>query len=327
MGKVIPMPGGGADLDGLTAVPYSVLADKVFYGAGSDEPQRGLIPSANQQKYSNISWWDNNSGYFIRMEPGNYSVADENGEKPYVFVPVSKFRSDLGISADKIRAGYNIAGVQGDTWVVWTGDVSADNTKVLNGYTYWKNGVKCTGNMASFSPGTHAPESGMNGQGLYYYFPNGYYQSDGHNAWNYRTPSEVANAIGLTAEKMVQGQSCLGIWGTVPNINVRTFRATVNSTSTSLGFLSYNNRTISYPYIDVNVGFSTILHAEALYVPNTAYHSYYSRSGNYFLINYAQDYCACARMDGPNMIFGTNNVVRIPVNKRSTQYDVIVMGY
>lgn len=66
---------------------------------------------------------------------------------------------------------------------------------------------------------------------------------------------------------MVQGQSCLGIWGTVPNINVRTFRATVNSTSTSLGFLSYNNRTISYPYIDVNVGFSTILHAEALYVP------------------------------------------------------------
>lgn len=58
-------------------------------------------------------WWDNNSGYFIRMEPGNYSVADENGEKPYVFVPVSKFRSDLGISADKIRAGYNIAGVQG----------------------------------------------------------------------------------------------------------------------------------------------------------------------------------------------------------------------
>ena len=55
MGKVIPMPGGGADLDGLTAVPYSVLADKVFYGAGSDEPQRGLIPSANQQTYSNLS--------------------------------------------------------------------------------------------------------------------------------------------------------------------------------------------------------------------------------------------------------------------------------
>ena len=44
--------------------------------------------------------------------------------------------------------------------------MSADNTKVLNGYTYWKNGVKCTGNMASFSPGTHAPESGMNGQGF-----------------------------------------------------------------------------------------------------------------------------------------------------------------
>ena len=74
MGKVIPMPGGGADLDGLTAVPYSVLADKVFYGAGSDEPQRGLIPSANQQTYSNISWWDNNSGYFIRMEPGKMKM-------------------------------------------------------------------------------------------------------------------------------------------------------------------------------------------------------------------------------------------------------------
>lgn len=63
--------------------------------------------------------------------------------------------------------------------------------------------------------GAHGVSSGVNAQGLYYYIPSGWYPADGSgNSWVYRTLSEVANTIGLTADKIKKGETVGGVAGT-----------------------------------------------------------------------------------------------------------------
>lgn len=63
--------------------------------------------------------------------------------------------------------------------------------------------------------GAHGVSSGVNAQGLYYYIPSGWYPADGSgNSWVYRTLPEVANTIGLTADKIKKGVTVGGVAGT-----------------------------------------------------------------------------------------------------------------
>lgn len=63
--------------------------------------------------------------------------------------------------------------------------------------------------------GAHGVSSGVNAQGLYYYIPSGWYPADGSgNSWVYRTLPEVANTLGLTADKIKRGVTVGGVTGT-----------------------------------------------------------------------------------------------------------------
>ena len=63
--------------------------------------------------------------------------------------------------------------------------------------------------------GAHGVSSGVNAQGLYYYIPSGWYPADGSgNSWVYRTLPEIANTIGLTADKIKRGVTVGGVAGT-----------------------------------------------------------------------------------------------------------------
>ena len=63
--------------------------------------------------------------------------------------------------------------------------------------------------------GAHGVSSGVNAQGLYYYIPSGWYPADNSgNSWVYRTLPEVANTIGLTADKIKRGVTVGGVAGT-----------------------------------------------------------------------------------------------------------------
>ena len=104
----------------------------------------------------------------------------------------------------------------------YAGDSSDDCTstkdKVLAGYTAItkdSNDEAVAGTMINRGIGQHGTGSGLNTSGLYYYIPSGYYPLEGsNNPWVYMTKAEVASSIGLTAGKLLKGQTVLDIAGT-----------------------------------------------------------------------------------------------------------------
>lgn len=118
-----------------------------------------------------------------------------------------------------IPLGYTPGGtVRANSLISQTGGVTADDAKVLNGYTYWKEGIKRTGTMANKATGTPnlikyvrnnnnrieiAVDEGYHGcfwdGGLYEYLPY----------------SALANVLGITSDKIVNGQNICGVNGNV----------------------------------------------------------------------------------------------------------------
>jgi len=92
---------------------------------------------------------------------------------------------------------------------------NASDGQVLAGSTYYSTDPKTkrTGTIPNKGTAIASVGRGLNTQGLYYHIPKGYYAEDPNNPWVYSTRAEVASAIGLTAEKMVKGQSCLDMNG------------------------------------------------------------------------------------------------------------------
>ena len=96
---------------------------------------------------------------------------------------------------------------------------NAGTGDVLSGKTFYSSNPKSknTGTIPLRNIGDHAVKSGLNTQGLWYYIPPGYYPSgasDEGNCWVYRSKDEIASTIGLTAGKLLKGQSVLDIAGT-----------------------------------------------------------------------------------------------------------------
>ena len=91
---------------------------------------------------------------------------------------------------------------------------TAANNHILSGKTAWVNGSKITGTIPDKGTGVHSTSAGINNSGLYYYVPRGYYYEGTGDGWVYRTKAEAASTIGLTAGKLLKGQSVLDIAGT-----------------------------------------------------------------------------------------------------------------
>lgn len=109
MGRVIPMIGGSnADSDELTANKSHVLSGHTAITHDSDgDPVAGTMPNNGAQNAS--------------LNCGQSKM---------------------------IPAGYTSGGtVTANSLASQTGGATADDTKVLSSYTYWKDGVKRTGNL------------------------------------------------------------------------------------------------------------------------------------------------------------------------------------
>lgn len=164
MGKVIPMLGGGgnADSDELTAYRQHVLENYTAITHDTDgEPGTGTMPNLTAESTVNHA-----TGNATKVIVGDEAFISTNTDgvtraeirynnKPgyiegntLLGVEQSKMANAIGLNSLKISAGNTVLGVQGDAWTVWTGDASAESGHVLPGKTYWRNGVKMTGNMA-----------------------------------------------------------------------------------------------------------------------------------------------------------------------------------
>ena len=138
-----------------------------------------------------------------------------------------KFRSVLGTAdplnpqefEDKIQTVRDEAYSQGFAEGGPTG-ITATAPGVLSGKVFGSGGsAKATGTMPDNIGSSKAVAWGYNGTNLYMAFAHGHYPAETH--WDKANTSEVyvpnanvASVIGLTAAKLLKGQTVLGITGT-----------------------------------------------------------------------------------------------------------------
>lgn len=121
--------------------------------------------------------------------------------------------------SSNIRAGAQIGGPNGHIDGIFTGDSTATAADILETKTAGLRGAMTPGTMPNRGSGVHAVGSGLttvsSQAAVHFDNPHGYYYEAGRaTPWVYRTHAEVAATIGLTAAKMIKGQSCLSIAGT-----------------------------------------------------------------------------------------------------------------
>ena len=113
-----------------------------------------------------------------------------------------------------------------DVITAGAGDVMAGKVTVD------RDGNPLSGTIPKVGTAIHGKGVGLNDQGVYYYIPKGFYDEPGQpNPWVYMTREEVAAAGGLTAGKMISGQSAFGIPGSVIIQSILSFSAAVYSSA------------------------------------------------------------------------------------------------
>jgi len=172
-------------------------------------------------------------------------------------------KGDANLVASNIAKGKSIFGVSG----TYTSDANAVAGNILSGKTAYVNGSKITGTMPS------RPDSGNVAQDkawsynnrIYFGVETGFYSSANYGGMTgvserYITYESLARDIGLTADKLVSGQTVLGITGTGGGYKAYTFNSVAATVSSSRTFkygtwvgLADKNETVSF---SANLGFT-----------------------------------------------------------------------
>lgn len=228
---LFPISGGsGGSLDEVTANPEDVLSQKDFLDRNGDIAT-GTMP--------NRRGWGGNVGMNDRVTvPEGYH--DGSGE---VYGPTVTQRgawtSRLGINGKVIiPEGYHDGNGYVDQDIPTLGEQKV--IPKLSKHTLWTANQYMTGNVIiepipnQKTAATKALSNGVNSLGLFYYIPEGYYLPDGTgNSWIYQTLTEVAKALGITADKIKKGVTLCGITGTwegyVANANDLYYRGIYNN--------------------------------------------------------------------------------------------------
>ena len=184
MGKIwMSGGGGGADLDVTTAGSGDVLAGKVIVDKDG-EPLNGTMPNIGSDDECKWMGHDGSRLYF-GMSNGAHVTNSDIGY-PRVRAPLSAVASAVGVTADKILAGQSACGVDG-------------NVPVYGG-TYWNSNL----------------EIGAEANNLYSFFPVGYYGAfDGRGSLHRIPIDRLRYALGVSADKIKEGQSIAGVAGTM----------------------------------------------------------------------------------------------------------------
>lgn len=231
MGKIWMPGGGGPNLSVVNVTADDVIAPKVIVDSNG-KPLVGKMPDRREldpaiggisSKYPNVSIRKPDSLDTIQLSDTTVSkekllaIMPPTGyyKQNYVGAPLNTVASVTGVTPAKVLAGQEACGVPGTA----TSDATATAPDIATGKSAYSNGVKIPGSMPVMGSGVASTSRGLNTQGLYYRVPKGYYNESSADPWVYSTRADVASAIGLTGAKMVKGQSCLDIAGTVDRID------------------------------------------------------------------------------------------------------------
>ncbi len=137
---------------------------------------------------------------------------------------------------------------------------TASASQILSGATAWVNGSKVTGTMTNHgSTNILTDKILVQDTNVYFNIPNAGYCESGSDV--YTTYSSLASSIGLTASKIVTGNTILGVSGTASKLKFAT--GTINalaSESPSKAMLFFTsgifNNNFSLRYFTVNCDFT-----------------------------------------------------------------------
>lgn len=154
---------------------------------------------------------NNNNRVEVAVPWGFYECYWEDGS--YEYLTYEQVAQAIGLHSGILRAGNNICGVQGDAWIVWTGDSALLSAALLEGYSGWSNGVKVNGAM----PYRGAISAEINA-GTSYVVPAGYHDGNGRvaakNLASQTSATATANDLLKGKTAWVNGQK---ITGTISN--------------------------------------------------------------------------------------------------------------
>ena len=151
-------------------------------------------------------------------------------------------KGDSNLVASNIAKGKSIFGISG----TYTSDANAVAGNILSGKTAYVNGSKITGSMPSRSANGNVAQdkAWLYSNRVYFGVETGYYPSANYGGMTgvserYITYESLAKIIGLTADKLITGNTILGITGSIPSKGAATYTpGTSNQTIASGQYLS-----------------------------------------------------------------------------------------
>lgn len=185
----------GTATDDANAVNNDILEGKSAYVKG--RKIEGGITSHARNPTAIPYIRNNNNRVEVAVPWGFYECYWEDGS--YEYLTYEQIAQTIGLHSGVLRAEYNICGVQGDTYVVWTGDATAAASHILYGRTAWVNGKKITGEMPEWKAIAHTLNCGQT-----YTIPAGQHSGNGTVTANSLASQTSATA---TANDIVAGKT------------------------------------------------------------------------------------------------------------------------
>ena len=279
----------GTDVSDTTATPFDVLAGKEFYVASGNKDE-GMISAKDSWINPAGSVTDVPNSKLLKANsiPEGGGVMLNTGAVYTLNVPYSAVTNAIGLTGDKIVSGNTVLGVAGTAATgVDVSDTTATASDVVSSKVFYgADGTKQTGEVyvmdrlagritnygGTISGGSVTDSNGTIG---FYSDPYGFplYLKD-TGGFSVEAPySVVAQAIGLTGDKIVSGNTILGVQGTASlgSFNIGSFDLTEGDTAVEIIGMPTTNFSWFEAHIDIISGGSPMSRIVSQYADQCIY--------------------------------------------------------
>ena len=214
------------DTDNANATANDIIYGKSAYVNGykidgqmikhvGDSTYANQLSAPDNTDHFNINYTSANDKIYI----GNFKIGSgywDGTASSNAYIDKNLVYTRLGLTADKIKSGVKILGIIG----TFTSDANATSNDIVSGKTAYVKGQKVTGTISSIGWGFNEAQLGdmsLNNH-MIYINPvvsqtSGFY-TPGAQAKITTSYSNIATLIGLSADKIKQGETILDIAGT-----------------------------------------------------------------------------------------------------------------
>lgn len=230
----------GLDTSDATATVNDIKAGQTAYVNG--QKITGVVPYYGQKIFTDGTIYNVSESSVLRfIKTFDTGVAGFNyGGACIVQHPYSKVASSIGLTADKIATGQTVLGIEGTHSGLDTSDATATVSDIAGGKTAYVNGQKITGELTEYTSSNGGfVNQAINSNQARASLNSGKLQVQANASQNFlarqgamisvfASSDIIAKAIGLTADKIAEGNTILDIVGTHSGLD------TSNATATSL---------------------------------------------------------------------------------------------